>query len=80
MVHPYLDDPKDFFEITKDEHIMSIPKKGANNINKQKAEYTIEMFNLNSEARLTELAKQIHFERNSEEIKNIVLEISTYME
>lgn len=79
LVHPYLDDPKDYFEIKDNETIIYLPKKDSDLLHRQKAEYTIEMFNLNSEAHLMEKAKQILFERNPEHCRKIVLEISTYM-
>ena len=45
---------------------------------KRKARYTIEMFGLDTESVLTELAKQVFFERHTDSIKAIITEISTY--
>lgn len=80
LVHPYLDDPKDFFEISPLGTIMSLPKKnlGTNDPRRKKAEYTIEMFGLAKESTLIERAKQIYRERNPDYINDIVREISTY--
>ena len=80
LVHPYLDDPNDFFECNNAGDIIVLPKKDASECNKKKARYTIDMFNLDSEAKLMEMAKQIQFERQPEEIKRIVIDISTYKE
>lgn len=80
LVHPYLDDPTEFFEISPLGSIMSLPKKklGRNDPRREKAQYTIEMFGLAEEATLSELAKQISFDRNPEHINAIIKEISTY--
>lgn len=78
LVHPYLDDPQDFFEINNNEELIWLPKKGTDLLHQSKAKFTIDMFNLNSEAHLMEKAKQILFERNSQSAQSIILEISTY--
>lgn len=78
IVHPYLDDPKDYFECKGDESIILLPKQEASQEIQQKADFTIKLFNLNSEQKLFEVAKEIFFENNLEEIKSIVYKISTY--
>ena len=79
LVHPYLDDPKDFFEMNNNENLICLPKKDADVTKRKKASFTIEMFKLNSEAHLMEKTKQILFEQNPELVKKLILEISTYM-
>lgn len=78
LVHPYLDDPTEYFELDENGNIISFPKINSDVSKKKKAEYTIEMFGLNTESVLTERAKQICFERYPDEMKNIIIEISTY--
>lgn len=78
IVHPYLDDPKDFFEICTDETLIYLPKQNSDELHQNKAKNTIEMFNLHKEAYLVEKAKQILFERNPESVQQIITEISTY--
>ena len=80
LVHPYLDDPTEFFEISPLGTIMSLPKKefSQNDPRWRKAKYTIDMFGLDEESTLIELAKQIYRERNPNSINAIINEISTY--
>lgn len=78
LVHPYLDDPAEYFELDEDGNVLSLPKINADVSKKQKAEYTIEMFGLNTEPVLTELAKQIFLERHPDKIRDLITEISTY--
>ena len=80
LVHPYLDDPAEFFETSVLGTIMSLPKKGLsqNDPRREKAQYTIDMFGLAEEATLNELAKQIFLDRNPDRINAIIREISTY--
>lgn len=78
LVHPYLDDPTEYFEIDEHGNILSLPKKTADIGKQKKAKYTIEMFELNTESILTELAKQVFFESNPKEIMDIITAISTY--
>lgn len=80
LVHPYLDDPSEFFETSHLGAIMSLPKKefSRNDPRRKKAQYTIDMFGLAKESTLIERAKQIHRERNPEYINEIISEISTY--
>lgn len=80
LVHPYLDEPTDFFETSPVGTIMSLPKKelSLNDPRRVKAKYTIDMFGLVEESTLTELAKQIFLERNPDHINAIIKEISNY--
>ena len=80
LVHPYLDDPTEFFETSPLGSIMSLPKKefSHNDPKWKKAKYTIDMFGLAEESTLNELAKQIYRERNPDQINAIINEISTY--
>ena len=59
---------------------MSLPKKefSQNDPRWRKAKYTIDMFGLDEESTLIELAKQIYRERNPNSINAIINEISTY--
>lgn len=78
LVHPYLDDPTEYFQLDENGRILSLPKRDADESTQQKARYTIEMFGLDTEAILTELAKQVVFESHPEQINAIITEISTY--
>lgn len=78
IVHPYLDDPNEYFECSEEGTIILLPKKGADEHHREKAIFTLHLFNLQSEQKLTEIAKQVAFERNPCNIQAIVLEISTY--
>lgn len=78
IVHPYLDDPRDYFESSDEYTIIIRPKKNADAYHVKKAKETIEMFNLDTEGYLNEKAKQILFEKNPEAINKIITEISTY--
>lgn len=80
IVHPYLDDPRDFFENDKDDSILILPKKDADEIHTKKANYTIQMFGLTTEAKITEIAKQRFFEKYPDNIKKVILDITTYKE
>ena len=78
IVHPYLDDPNNYFECCATDTIILLPKKDVDEQHKEKARFTLELFNLHTEQKLTEIAKEIAFERNPTLVKQIVLEISTY--
>ena len=78
IVHPYLDDPTEYFEFGENENVLSLPKRDADAVKKQKAKYTIDMFGLDTEPILTELAKHAFFERQPDTIKGIITEISTH--
>lgn len=73
-----MDDPTEYFEFDENENVLSLPKRDADAVKKQKAKYTIDMFGLDTEPILTELAKQTFFERQPDTIKGIITEISTY--
>ena len=78
IVHPYLDDPIDFFHVNKNDEICILPKRDADEYHKKKAKETINIFNLNSEGKLNEIAKQIEFEHYPDTIRRIIKEISCY--
>lgn len=78
LVHPYLDDPTEYFEFDGSGNILSLPKRDADAEKKRKSRYTIEMFGLDTEPVLMEIAKQVFFESNPELIRSIILETSTY--
>lgn len=78
IVHPYLDDPREYFEFDENDNILSLPKRDADIRKQQKARCTIEMFDLGSEPVLMEIAKQRFFESHPEAIRAIIAEISTY--
>lgn len=78
IVHPYLDDPSEYFECNDDGAIILLPKKSTDEQHREKAIYTLDLFNLQSEQKLIEIAKQIAFERNPISVQEIVLQISTY--
>ena len=78
LVHPYLDDPAEYFEFDKNGNILSLPKRGTDAWKEQKARYTIDMFGLDTEPILTELAKQAFYEQQPDTIRDIITAISTY--
>ena len=78
LVHPYLDDPAEYFQFDASGCIMSLPNRNADERKRRKAQFTIDMFGLNTEPVLMELAKQVFFERHPASIQAIITEISTY--
>ena len=78
MVHPYLDDPCDYFECSDEGTIILLPKKDTDKQHREKANFTLDLFNLRTESKLLEIAKQIAFERNPTNVQEIILQISTY--
>lgn len=82
IVHPYLDNPSDFFEMNllQDGRRGPIPliKRTANEVQKAKARATIQMFKLNSEEVILELAKEFHSEAVPEAISRLITGVSTY--
>ncbi len=78
IVHPYLDDPRDFFEVPQDDSVIVLPKKDASEEVKEKANFTISLFKLNSEQMLSEQAKEKLKEKYTEEMRRMVENISTY--
>ena len=81
IVHPYIDDPMDYFETpvcsNGEKRTYPIIKRGIDEEHKAKAKATIEMFRLNGE-KVLELAKEQLAERHSEELKRIIDEISSH--
>lgn len=78
LVHPYLDDPTEYFEFDESGNILSLPKRNTDSRKQQKARYTIGMFGLDTEPILTELAKQAFFEQQPDTIRHLITSISTY--
>ena len=78
IVHPYLDDPADYFECSDEGTIILLPKNGIDPQHREKANFTLDLFNLRTESKLLEIAKQIAFERNPTNVQEIILQISTY--
>lgn len=78
IIHPYFDQPSDFFQMNTDGYLYPIPKRDADEFHKQKAKKTIDMFRLNDEGKLTEIIKQIEFDKKPENIQKIIEEITTY--
>lgn len=81
IVHPYLDNPQDFFDIPPladgSPGVFPVPKRDADDYHKRKARKTIEMFKLNGEKCL-ELAKEYIARKHGDEINEIVKSISMY--
>lgn len=69
IVHPYFDQPSEYFHMSDDGFIYPIPKIDADEYHKKKAKKTIDMFKLNEEGKLTEILKQIEFDKNPEGIQ-----------
>ncbi|QNO17849.1 retron system putative HNH endonuclease [Caproicibacterium amylolyticum] len=82
IVHPYLDDPEEFFIIPscKDGTPGAIPfvKPNTDKVHKEKARRYIEMFHLNTEAKMNELAKQRVAEKYSDEVHEFITAITSY--
>ena len=79
LVHPYLDDPSEYFEHDDANGILSLPKRDAIKEKKDKALYTIALFGLDSEPILTELAKDVFAKQHPKEMMDLVTKISTYI-
>lgn len=81
IVHPYLDDPLEYFErLDIGNGILEafpIPKINSDEIHKSKARNTIEMFKLNSE-KCIEIAKEKIAQRHNDEMDKIVKSISEF--
>lgn len=81
IVHPYLDDPLDFFEmVVLDDGTpgaFPIPKHDADSYHKEKALNTIKMFQLDGE-KCMELAKERLAQKYKEEINNMIKTVSSY--
>ena len=81
IVHPYIDDPMDYFEVpvssSGERRAYPIIKKGIDREHKNKAKETIKMFGLDGEKTL-ELAKEQLAIRQPEELQRIIEEISSH--
>ena len=78
IVHPYLDDPLEYFQQNDNGQICVLPKKGIDGYHRKKAIKTIEMFHLNDEGKLTEIAKQYISELRPHKIQEMIESISLY--
>lgn len=80
LVHPYLDDPADFFEFDESGTIIPLPKQEfeADDSRRKKALFTIKLFGLDRESTLFELAKQIEAEKDTARIQARIKQISQY--
>lgn len=69
IVHPYLDNPNDYFDYMNNEDIscsiIPIPKKSASRKRRRKAINTIKMFGLDSEEKVLSKAQEISYEKRS---------------
>lgn len=81
IVHPYIDDPMDYFETpilsSGEKRIYPVIKRGIDREHKDKARATIKMFGLNGEKAL-ELAKEQLAVRYSEDLQKIIEDISLH--
>lgn len=81
IVHPYIDDPMDYFEVpvssSGERRAYPIIKKGIDREHKNKAKETIKMFGLDGEKTL-ELAKEQLAISQPEELQRIIEEISSH--
>lgn len=81
IVHPYIDDPMDYFEApispNGEKRVYPIIKSGIDKEHKDKAKATIKMFGLDGEKTL-ELAKEQLAVQCPEALRKIIEEISSY--
>lgn len=81
IVHPYLDDPKDYFDIPPledgSEGFIPIPKVNADLYHANKARNTIKMFRLDTE-KVFELAKEYLARKHSVELNKTINSTSLY--
>ena len=81
IVHPYFDDPREYFDIPSLEDgsqgFIPIPKVDADSYHTNKAKNTIKMFRLDSE-KVLELAKEYMTKRHNEEFNYIIQSVSSY--
>lgn len=81
IVHPYIDDPMDYFEApvssNGERRAYPVIKRGIDREHKNKAKATIKMFGLDGEKTL-ELAKEQLAICHPEELQRIIEEISTH--
>ncbi len=82
IVHPYLDDPKEFFILPpcKDGTPGAIPivKPTADKAHKEKAKRSIKMFHLDTERKMLELAKQRMLEKHPDEAADLIDAVVNY--
>lgn len=81
IVHPYIDDPTEYFEIPNladgTPGAIPIPKQNADELHKNKARNTIKMFKLDSE-KCIEIAKERLAQKYKPEINELIKAISVY--
>ena len=87
IVHPYLDDPKDFFEFVSSvnivDGIIQIPKTNITNGKKGKAIFTIKMFGLDTEEVILARAQQLCYSNRcsklSDQINILIKDVVSYI-
>lgn len=81
IVHPYIDDPMDYFEVpiseSGEKRVYPVIKRGIDREHKNKAKTTIKMFGLDGE-KVLELAKEQLAVRYPEELQSIIEVISSH--
>ncbi|MBS6195199.1 MAG: TIGR02646 family protein [Clostridiales bacterium] len=81
IVHPYFDDPREYFDIPPLEDgspgFIPIPKTDADSYHINKAKNTIKMFRLDGE-KMLELAKEYMAKKFSSEFNNIIQSASSF--
>lgn len=81
IVHPYLDDPMDYFEVpislNGERIVYPVIKHGIDKVHKDKAKATIKMFGLDGE-KILELAKEQLAMRYPKELQRTIEEISSH--
>lgn len=81
IVHPYFDDPREYFDIPSlgdgSPGFVPIPKVDADSYHAHKAKNTIKMFRLDSE-KVLELAKEYMTKRHNDEFNYIIQSVSSY--
>lgn len=78
IVHPYLDDPVEYFYQNRSGILCPIPKKEADEYHRKKALGTIKMFGLDTEGKLNEIGKQLIAEQQPDIVRKMIENISTY--
>lgn len=78
IVHPYLDDPVEYFYQNRSGILCPIPKKEADEYHRKKALRTIKMFGLDTEGKLNEIGKQLIAEQQPDLVRKMIESISTY--
>ena len=78
IVHPYFDDPADFFEYDYITPGFIRNKKGINDVNRRKAINTIRLFELDSDYLLSKRKEKMFYNSVPKSISDIIIKISRY--